>query len=122
MRILPFVGGLAVIVLAAVSAEAQCCGEWTYAPSYYSCPVEYEPYYTNSPDAYCYECDGTQGGKVVKQMLDPVPVYAASPGGPRYNAFSGGNGTLYGVNTFTGEVFQFNQTTKSWDPVGKSIP
>ena len=37
-----------------------------------------------------------------------------------YNAFAGADGAIYGVNTATGQVYEFKNG--DWEPFEKSIP
>jgi hypothetical protein len=115
VRPLPIAATLAAIALIAIDpASAQtCCGGWQYQPQYYIVPYQYEPcntgWYEYTPCA----------PKAVSQAYTTGQTSTTST--PKYSAFTSASGALYGVNSFTGQVYQYNEATKDWEPL-KAIP
>lgn len=63
------------------------------------------------------KCESAQEAKACEAYVETSEM---SGGGGGYNAFAGPNG-VYGVNTFTGQVYKFNQSTGEFEKLGKAI-
>jgi len=116
VRTLPILASLTVSILASTAAHAQSYyWGWQYEPTYYVvCPMPCE----SCGVEWSEPCDSEpQPCKAVEQKAVQYGTL-----GPRYNAFAGANGVLYGVNTFTGQVFKYSESTQNWDPLQKTIP